>query len=812
VSRALARLRDFFLRRGTTLSVTAVAVLLGERLVQAAPAGLAAKITATLGAGASLTPPAAALLKTTLRDLFWTKVKWGVAIGTGVVMALLLTTTAIRSAHPETIISDPPAATAQVQTAIDSKPVAADNSNANESATNHTLSLLVVRAEDGQPVPGARVLVDCWKGNQRERALDAATDGNGALDIPIPTLAFTALTVWVSAEGRVPMYMTWHPHEFIEAVLSHTVSLELGQAAAGTVLDETGNPVVGAKVWFSGPGIDLGKRDNRSFHPELSASFTDANGRWTTTQLPSQVDGMGVSIRVTSSDYTPASAGVAGLPGFPTNAILVLSNGVALSGRVTTTDGTPIPNATVAKQSGTYLTARTDANGLFSWPHVEPGQVFIDVESEGFETIHEFAWATNAANECAFTLTPSSNPAPSTATSDEPRIRLRGTVVDADTGEPIPSFRVLTGDAFISPSFQGEVVLPNPRLLGEGRDGQFDWPNLPRFSGSRLQVEAEGYLESVSDERGYNDMNQEFTFKLHPAAMLTGRVLTPDGLAGENADVTLTGSGIGPVMQRPGKLLAPNPGFETTRTRTDHEGKFRLKLKTGAHGVAVVHESGSALSTFAAATSDPIVLQPWGAIDGTLYLNGQPAPNQTVSVNGCQKLDADPKVLFSFGYTTATDEHGHFRFIKVLPGEHSVAREIGYSGGGESVLVNFDLDAKVKVESGAVASVELRRRGRTVIGRIVFQGSPDDVRWASSEASLQGQNKLPFALFKDGAIRADDVPPGTYTLSIQLAGATADPMNFPKTFGSLQKEVIVSSAEDETVPVNLGEMTIERAK
>src|SRR6266481_1386734 len=53
VSRALGRLREFFVRRGMTLSVAAIAVLLGERVVQASPTVLATKITAALSAGAS---------------------------------------------------------------------------------------------------------------------------------------------------------------------------------------------------------------------------------------------------------------------------------------------------------------------------------------------------------------------------------------------------------------------------------------------------------------------------------------------------------------------------------------------------------------------------------------------------------------------------------------------------------------------------------------------------------------------------------------------------------------------------------------
>ena len=809
VSRALARLREFFMHRGTTLSASVIAVLLAERAVQASPASLAVKITSAVGAGASATVPtsAAALLKASLRDLFWTKVRWGAAISAGLMAALGLMTTAFRPVHSTAVSAASIAPVAQVQASVDPKPQA-DDLNPIQNTTNRTLSLSVLRTEDRQPVPGARILADCWTQDMK-RVLDAITDTNGVLNIPIPNQTFNVLRIWVSAEGRVPMVMDWNSHEFNEPVTAHALLLEPGLRAEGTILDESGNPVPGARVSFRGPGVDLGKRENAEFHAQLSASFTDANGHWATTQLPV---GMGVSIRVTSPDYAPASAVVFALPGIPTNGILVLSNGVALTGQITTADGKPVPNAMVAKQSGTYFSTKTDAEGIFHWPHIEPGQVFIDVDAEGFESTHEFAWATNAVNKCAFTLTTSSNSVLSAALQ-APGIRLHGTVVDAETGEPIPSFKILTGNVFLSKIPQGDVVLSNPRLLGEGRDGQFDWPNLHRFDGSRLQVEAEGYLESVSDERPASDSDQEYIFKLYRAAVLTGQVVTPDGSLVEDAVVSLAGGGMGPVMQSPGKLLDPNPGFGATRTRTDHEGKFRLKLKLGAHGVAVVHESGSALVTFADATNNPVVLQSWGAIDGTLYLNGQPAPKQSVMVNGYQKLDADPKVLFSFGYTTSTDEQGRFHFNKVLPGEHTVSREVGYTGGGMGVIVNFDLDVKVKVVSGQVASVELRRAGRPVTGRIVFQGTSDDVHWGASQAFLEGTNKFPFALAKDGSLRADDVPPGTYTLSIELEPATANPQLYStKPFGSMRKEIVVPSAEDVSVPVDLGELTITRAK
>src|SRR5436190_9666700 len=179
------------------------------------------------------------------------------------------------------------------------------------------------------------------------------------------------------------------------------------------------------------------------------------------------------------------------------------------------------------------------------------------------------------------------------------------------------------------------------------------------------------------------------------------------GLPAEGAAVTLAGRGFGAVMQSPGQIIDPNPGFETTRTRTDRQGRFTLKLKTGARGVAVIHESGCALLSVAAATNAPIVLPPWGAIEGALLLGGKPASNQHVSVSGCQKSETDPLLLLSFNYGTTTDDRGRFRFEKIPPGEHSVAREVGFFDAGPTI-VNHSHAALVKVDRGATASVELR--------------------------------------------------------------------------------------------------------
>src|SRR6185312_1018752 len=143
-----------------------------------------------------------------------------------------------------------------------------------------------------------------------------------------------------------------------------------------------------------------------------------------------------------------------------------------------------------------------------------------------------------------------------------------------------------------------------------------------------------------------------------------------------------------------------------------------------------------------------------------------------------------------------TDAGGHFRFDRALPGTVSVEHWVGNCGDGQA-MVQLGQTAKVEAKNGMVATVDLRRDGRPVIGRIVFQESPNNIDWGMSEGSLIGKNKYPFALSKDGTIHADDVPPGTYKLSIELKLVSAQPNMYQKTFGTLEKQIVVPSPENE---------------
>jgi RNA polymerase sigma factor (sigma-70 family) len=102
VTRALKSLRGFFLKRGLTSSVTVLAAVLSANAVQAAPSGLVTAMTAgaTLH-GSATTTSTSSLVKGALKLMAWTKMKTGIVVGLGILLAAGTTTMTVQeiSAH-----------------------------------------------------------------------------------------------------------------------------------------------------------------------------------------------------------------------------------------------------------------------------------------------------------------------------------------------------------------------------------------------------------------------------------------------------------------------------------------------------------------------------------------------------------------------------------------------------------------------------------------------------------------------------------------------------------------------------------------
>ncbi len=97
ISRAVEKLRAFFLKRGVTISAVAIVNLISANAVQAAPATLASAVTAAaVLKGSALNASTATIIKGVLKVMTWIKIKTAIAVGIGVVLATGTATVAVR--------------------------------------------------------------------------------------------------------------------------------------------------------------------------------------------------------------------------------------------------------------------------------------------------------------------------------------------------------------------------------------------------------------------------------------------------------------------------------------------------------------------------------------------------------------------------------------------------------------------------------------------------------------------------------------------------------------------------------------------
>ncbi len=94
-TRGLEKMRKLFGKRGVTLTAAMIASVVGANSVQAAPVGMAVKISVIAVKGAALTTSITMLVKGALKIMAWTKMKTAVVVGVGVLLAVGTTTVTI---------------------------------------------------------------------------------------------------------------------------------------------------------------------------------------------------------------------------------------------------------------------------------------------------------------------------------------------------------------------------------------------------------------------------------------------------------------------------------------------------------------------------------------------------------------------------------------------------------------------------------------------------------------------------------------------------------------------------------------------
>ena len=359
VSRAVDRLRSQLGLRGAGCTVAALAYLMAEHSIEAAPNHVVARVLALkftasgAGSGASLVFTKTSLIL-------------------GVLGLVRLTLFLIRPMGAKRDSIPPPASRPAVQTisenpnpglrvTVRSAP-APDDRNTPEPA-NARLLLRVVDADTANALTSARVSAAYFYAGGVPEGHDLRPDANGIVSIPEPAKAGDpGMNIFVTAEYHVPKCLLWHER----VATNYTIKLDAAAAVGGTVVDEQDHAVEGVSIEIRGPGIEGKGPEHQAFNGGNSLVVSDTQGQWLCPYVPR--DWEKVTLTLTRDDYAVTNVSVPMTTPYSTGNKLIISRGFTVAGYVTDTNALPVAGAQVKElhnRGYRVLSTKTDNAGMF---------------------------------------------------------------------------------------------------------------------------------------------------------------------------------------------------------------------------------------------------------------------------------------------------------------------------------------------------------------------------------------------------------------------------------------------------------------
>jgi RNA polymerase sigma factor (sigma-70 family) len=384
VARAIDKLRGNLAKRGITSTVGALSVVLSERTVSAAPAGMAGRLShaaiSTLGSGGG-----------TLAT-FWKLLIAGGVAATVMVVAILPKF----SRQTSHVAVSAPIVPAIQTAAVSARSDAVTNSAVSETPpvenTGDKLILHIVTADTGQPIPS--VTVEYWWG-QGDNVNDSKTltaSRFGICEVPVKRTPTTQVVLVTERDGFADTRLRWYAAREQTIPQEYTLRLARAVSIAGTVVDPDGNPVAGAKVGFGNwpdPSKDAAIETSDFEWPFWIAVTSDTQGHWQITRMAPEV------IRSMSGAAQKPLYVRSAYENNPENQSKLLAGtyefrlgrAAEVSGCVVNTNGEPVPNAKVTIGQMSDVNSRetnSDAHGGFHLAGCMPGQTLLTAEANGY--------------------------------------------------------------------------------------------------------------------------------------------------------------------------------------------------------------------------------------------------------------------------------------------------------------------------------------------------------------------------------------------------------------------------------------------
>lgn len=466
------------------------------------------------------------------------------------------------------------------------------------------------------------------------------------------------------------------------------VVLTRGLRLAGVVVGRDGSPVAAASVQAirpPGPGgvfVAGGPRGGRGpavrapgGAPPREPASTSADGQF----LVAGLSAGDWSLRVNRPGFATVTAGPFKVVDGQEEpyAEIVLEPGASISGRAVRTGGEPVPDvmlvATRGGGGGQAATATTGPDGEFRIDGLVPGAIYALRALTGHA--EEKQGIRAGADGVEITIGGSGT--------------IRGTVLDASSGRPVPEFEVTWGAE--RGGFGGQVL----RRVTAGRVGGADADAVASEDGSftlenvatgtwTVRAKAKGFTEGrasgvVVEEGG---TRERVEVRLPRGGNLKGRVTdASSGRAVPEATVSAApaeGGGGGAA----GRAIAASIGASLDDgNATDADGRFEIAdIAPGRYRVTVQHADFTDGIQMAEVTekggSVEVRLSRGGGIGGVVVsASNQPLPGVDVSLSASGDGGG---FLGGGGQSTTSDGSGRFLFDHVSAGRYRVSA--GYRG------------------------------------------------------------------------------------------------------------------------------------
>lgn len=559
------------------------------------------------------------------------------------------------------------------------------------------------------------------------------------------------------------------------------LKLNRGLRIDGVVKDVEGHPVKGATIGFG--------RD-RVASNALPENPVDAEGRFRLAAMP----GTTAILTAKAPGFAPAQVRIP-MKNSPQEVTITMEPARALTGLVVDSEGKPLSGVRIFMDTWhdtrtLTLGVDTSADGRFEWKDAPADELKVDVMKRGYTDARGVT--VQAGRENRITLLP-------------PTI-VQGSVVDAETGKPVPAFVITEGIQWPGNPQISWLDRGNDRGL-PGKDGTFRLELSYPYPAYILRVSADGHAPEDSSPISLEGKTLNLVFRLHKAETTTMRLLDPEGLPLAGADVYLASADRHLFIEN-GKV-DPRRSLEADQILTGTDGYLRIPAQKGPFCLVILNDKGCAILTQDLITpGKDITLQPWATVSGELRIGTKPGIEEKVGLFSLDPDQSSPQHFFYARYSATTDREGRFSFDRVIPGPIALGRWITTGSTGGSCAYTLRTEAP----AGKSTKVTLGGSGRPVTGRILlppdiaktdwlvpnssirtthptypplpaeiatippdkrnewlsaWSKTPEGKAYSKAVNDLQDANRnYVLQVFPDGTFRADDVEPGNYTLSV----------------------------------------------